>query len=122
MQPTDALTAPAAARSFDLDRLLATDFTQTRPFAVLATVFMLTRLPFVNYGHGTDPDAWRVAMTAHHLLETGEYFPSRLPGNPLHELLMTLFVPRGWLATNIATALSALGGVYLFALDRKSVV
>ena len=119
MQKTDALPIPAAVRSFDFDRLFATDFTQTRPFAVLATIFMLTRLPFAGYGHGTDPDAWRVAMTAHHLLETGEYFPSRLPGNPLHELIITLFIPGGWTAANLATAFAALVGVYLFARILK---
>lgn len=96
-------------------RLLDIDFTRPLNFAVLAFAFMLVRLPYINYGHGTDPDAWRVAMTAHHLLETGKYFPSRLPGNPLHELTMTLFIPAGWIGTNIATALAALAGVYVFA-------
>ena len=115
MQKTDALPTTPASTDFDLNRLLTTDFTQTRPFAVLATVFTLARLPFINYGHGTDPDAWRVAMTAHHLLDTGKYFPSRLPGNPLHELIITVFIPGGWLAANLATALAALVGVYLFA-------
>ncbi|MGE0685907.1 MAG: ArnT family glycosyltransferase [Dehalococcoidia bacterium] len=118
MQKTDALTT-SAAPTFNLDRLLETDFTQVRPFVFLAIVFLLVRLPFVNYGYGTDPDAWRVAMTAHHLLETGDYFPSRLPGNPLHELIITVFIPGGWLAANLATALSALVGVYLFAKILK---
>ena len=96
-------------------RIATTDFTQITPFAILGAIFILARLPFINYGHGTDPDAWRVAVTAHHLLETGEYFPSRLPGNPLHELLMTPLIPGGWIATNLATALVSLAGVYLFA-------
>ncbi len=118
MQKTEALTT-AAAPTFNLDRLLETDFTQVRPFAILALVFLLVRLPFVNYGYGTDPDAWRVALTAHHFLETGDYFPSRLPGNPLHEVIITVFISGGWLAANIATALAALVGVYLFAKILK---
>jgi glycosyl transferase family 87 len=100
-------------RAFDEVRRL--DFTQTMPFVVLAVVFFAVRLPYVNYGHGTDPDAWRVALTAHYLLDTGDYFPSRLPGNPLHELAMTLFIPGGWIATNIATAVASLAGVWIFA-------
>jgi len=95
--------------------LAATDLTRPLPFAILAAVFFLVRLPYVNYGHGTDPDAWRVALTAHHLLDTGDYFPSRLPGNPLHELVTTLFIPGGWIATNLATAAVSLLGVYVFA-------
>lgn len=98
-----------------LTRVFETDFTQPAAFFTLAMVFLLARVPYMNYGHGTDPDAWRVALTAHHLLDTGKYFPSRLPGNPLHELTMTLFIPAGWIGTNIATALAALVGVYLFA-------
>jgi hypothetical protein len=44
-----------------------------------------------------------------------KYFPSRLPGNPLHELVMTPLVLGGWVATNLATALVSLLGVYIFA-------
>jgi len=95
----------------------ASDADLARPaaFAVLAAVFFAVRVPFLGYGHGTDPDAWRVAMTAHHLLETGDYFPSRLPGNPLHEFVTVLFIPGGWVATNLATAAVSLAGVYVFA-------
>ena len=95
---------------------LATDFTRRKAFAILGFFYILLRLPFINYGHGTDPDAWRVAMSAHHLLDTGSYFPSRLPGNPLHEFIMTPFVTAGWIGTNLATAFAALAGVYVFAL------
>ncbi len=45
----------------------------------------------------------------------GKYFPSRLPGNPLHELILTPLIPAGWVATNLATALVALAGVWVFA-------
>jgi hypothetical protein len=96
-------------------RFAAADLTQPLPFAVLAVVFFAVRLPWIDYGHGTDPDAWRVALTAHHLLDTGDYFPSRLPGNPLHEFVTTLLIPGGWIATNLATAAVSLAGVYLFA-------
>jgi hypothetical protein len=100
-------------RSFS--RLFDTDFSQTLPFALLSLVYVVTRLPFLDYGHGTDPDAWRVALTAHHLLDAGDYYPSRLPGNPLHELVTTIFIPGGWIATNLSTLAVSLAGVYLFA-------
>jgi hypothetical protein len=96
-------------------RLADTDLSRAMPFALLSVVYVLTRLPFLDYGHGTDPDAWRVALTAHHFWETGSYFPSRLPGNPLHEVVTTLFIPGGWIATNLTTLAVSLVGVYLFA-------
>jgi hypothetical protein len=96
----------------DLDSI---DLAQPLAFAVLAVAFFALRLPWIGYGHGTDPDAWRVALTAHHLLETGDYFPSRLPGNPLHEFVTTLLIPGGWIATNLGTAVVSLVGVYVFA-------
>ena len=102
--------------SASLTRLIEADLTRPMAFALLALVFLIVRLPYINYGYGTDPDAWRVAMTALHFWETGDYFPSRLPGNPLHEMVMILFVPGGWIATNLATALASLAGVYFFAL------
>jgi len=100
------------ARGFD--QLCSLDFTRALPFAVLAVVFFAVRLPWAGYGHGTDPDAWRVALTARYLLDTGDYFPSRLPGNPLHELTMAVFISGGWVATNVATAVASLAGVWLF--------
>ena len=47
---------------------------------------------------------------------SGEYLPSRLPGYPVHELLMAPLVRLGGsVATNAATALVALAGVLLLA-------
>src|SRR4051794_13502592 len=108
-------TAEAAAR-FRAPAILATrffeiDFTRTRPFAVLASLFLVARAPYLGFGYGTDPDAWRVALTGHYLMEHGKYFPSRLPGNPLHELILAPFIPVGWVATNLLTTLVALAGV-----------
>src|SRR6266508_3351426 len=97
---TGSLLAAMRARVSDV---FDTDLTQRRPFIILAIVFYLTRLPFINEGYGTDPDAWRVVMTAQHLWDTGQYFPSRLPGNPLHEFVVALLLPGGWLLTGFAT-------------------
>jgi hypothetical protein len=95
-------------------RAINADLTRPQAFAILSFCYLVLRLPYLDHGYGTDPDAWRVALTAHHLLETGEYFPSRLPGNPLHELITTLLIPGGWVTTNFVTALASLAGVYVF--------
>jgi hypothetical protein len=115
MASTQALRSPRVAYVDSVVAFLQSDLTRPLPFAVLAAVFLLVRAPFLDYGYGTDPDAWRVALTGEYLWQHGDYFPSRLPGNPLHELAVAPFVPIGWLATNLVTALVSLVGVYLFA-------
>src|SRR5688500_4599907 len=102
-----------------LTRLFDADLTQRRPFAILAVVFYLARLPYINEGYGTDPDAWRVVMTAQHLWDTGQYFPSRLPGNPLHEFVVALLLPGGWILTGLVTMTVSLVGVYVFGRILK---
>jgi hypothetical protein len=108
----DALKAKLVA-------LADADLTRPNLFAVLTLFFFLLRLPYINEGYGTDPDAWRVVMTAQHLWDTGQYFPSRLPGNPLHELVVTLLLPGGWIATGLATMTVSLAGVYVFGRILK---
>jgi hypothetical protein len=98
-----------------IDRALEFDFTQPLAFAALAIVYIVSRIPWLNLGYGTDPDAWRVALTAEHLLSKGEYYPSRLPGFPLHEFVTVPLVRGGWVWTNLSTVIVSLVGVYLFA-------
>jgi hypothetical protein len=98
-----------------LDQALEFDFTRPLAFAALAVIYVVSRIPWLNLGYGTDPDAWRVALTAEHLLSKGEYFPSRLPGFPLHEFITVPLVRGGWVWTNLSTVMISLVGVYLFA-------
>lgn len=72
-----------------------------------AIVILLTRLPFVQNGYGSDSDAWRVANTARFVAATGEYAASRLPGYPLQELFYSLMWRWGGRAAafNVTTAL-----------------
>jgi hypothetical protein len=76
-----------------------------------------SRIPWLDLGYGTDPDAWRVALSADRVLSKGleEYLPSRLPGYPLHEFVTVPFISGGWVWTNLSTILISLVGVYLFA-------
>jgi len=98
-----------------LERALDFDFTRPRAFLALGAVYVASRIPWLDLGYGTDPDAWRVALSAHHLLGAGEYLPSRLPGYPLHEFVTVPLVKGGWVWTNLSTALVSLLGVYIFA-------
>ena len=109
------VTSPWAAAAALLDRAVEVDFARPWAFLALGIVYLVSRMPFLNLGYGTDPDAWRVALTAHHLLDTGEYLPSRLPGYPLHEFVTVPLVNAGWVWTNLSTVLVSLLGVYLFA-------
>lgn len=106
-------TRPAPAAP--LASLLEADFTRPVAFMLLSLAFVAVRIPFLDYGYGTDPDAWRVALTGHFLIEHGQYYPSRLPGNPLHEFAVAPFVVFGWVGTNFVTVLASLAGVNLFA-------
>ena len=92
-----------------------TDFSSGRPALALAVAFALSRLPLLGGGYGADTDAYRVVLTARYLWAHGEYLPSRLPGFPLHELVVALLVWGGPLLTNAVTALVALVGVLVFA-------
>ncbi len=109
-----AAAALKPTRSQRFSEALDADLTRPRAFALLAILYLLLRIPFLTYGYGTDPDSWRVALTDHYLLRHGLYFPSRLPGYPLHEFAVAPLVPLGPVATNLETALAALVGVYLF--------
>ncbi|OGO51628.1 MAG: hypothetical protein A2148_10325 [Chloroflexi bacterium RBG_16_68_14] len=109
-----------------LDRITVLELTNPLAFATLAVAYIGSRIPWLDQGYGTDPDAWRVALTANHLLSEGDYLPSRLPGYPLHELVTAggvrgwWILEGGWVTTNLSTVLISLVGVYLFAwLARK---
>jgi hypothetical protein len=56
----------------------------------LASLLLLARLPFAQYGYGDDSDSYRVLWAANHLASTGLYEPSRTPGYPLPEYVAAL--------------------------------
>ena len=116
------VTSPWGAAAALVERALDFDFTRPRAFLALGAVYVASRIPWLNLGYGTDPDAWRVALSAHHLLDAGEYLPSRLPGYPLHEFITVPLVEGGWVWTNLSTVLVSLLGIYIFArlaADRR---
>ena len=111
-------TAAARLRAL-LDRLVDMDFTSPIASAALGIAIIATRLYWLDLGYGTDPDAWRVAITAQYLWDEASYWPSRLPGYPLHELATALVIRGGWVWTNLTTVFASLAGVYIFAALAK---
>lgn len=68
---------------------------------------VLTRIPFLFAGYGSDPDAWLVASAAAMLWHSGTYVASRLPGYPLHEIVSAPAVGVGGSTFSNATTLAA---------------
>ena len=87
--------------------------------ALFATI-VLTRLPFLNAGYGANHDAWRVARAARQIAETGHYEASRLPGNPMHEIVCAIFYRGGPAALNgLSAAFSVAAAVALWLIARR---
>jgi hypothetical protein len=82
--------------------------------AAFAIVVLLSRLPLVGGGYGSDDDAWRNAVAAVHMRALGHYLPSRVPGFPVFETILAALVPWGWLATNGAAILAGVVAAVLF--------
>jgi hypothetical protein len=95
--------------------VLSLDFTRPAAAAVLAVVYLLSRLPWITLGYGADPDGARVAVSADYLWRHGQYYPSRLPGYPLFELTEAALYPFGATVMNAATLVVSFAGVLLFA-------
>jgi hypothetical protein len=63
--------------------------------ALAVVVVLLSRLPLLGHGYGSDPDAWRAISAAQHLTDTGTYLPSRVPGYPLPEYVDAIMLYLG---------------------------
>lgn len=116
--PADERAVPAqgaadAGRAWQ--RALAYDLSRPLAFAALALAYIAGRVPFIDNGFGTKPDAWRIALTGWWLWDRGEFYPSRLPGYPIPELGYATIIKGGWLATNSLTIAISLVGVWFFA-------
>jgi hypothetical protein len=86
-----------------------------RKIAIVLLIVLLTRAPFLSAGFGSDDDAWRVAVAALRLRDTGEYIPSRRPSYPVQEYTTALVVPYGAVAVNLLSVLMALVATACFA-------
>jgi hypothetical protein len=82
--------------------------------SVFLAVALVSRLPLLGWGYGSDDDAWRNAVAGVHMRAVGHYVPSRVPGFPVFETIVAALVPWGPVATNGAAILTGLVAVALF--------
>ena len=82
--------------------------------AWVAMALLATRVPLLFGGYGSDDDAWRNIVAALHARDAGHYVPSRAPGFPLYEGLLTALAPGGSLVTNLAAVLAGIIALALF--------
>ena len=83
--------------------------------ALLATGVVLTRLPFIWSGFGTDTDTWKFASAVREMADSGHYTASRMPGYPLMEWLCTPLARLGPWAPNLLSAFAAAACAWLAA-------
>jgi hypothetical protein len=92
-------------------------------FGIIVILILLSRVPFIFHGYGSEEDAWAMPLVTERIATTGVYEVSRLPGHPFQELTYTMMWNAGPVAYNILTILiSTLGlGSFMLALFRLSV-
>jgi hypothetical protein len=86
----------------------------------LAVIYFISRIPFINLGFSaftspTDQDVLAVVNSAYLLRYFDVYTVSRFPGYPVYEIINSLFISGGWIATNTATMIVSFICVLLFA-------
>jgi hypothetical protein len=116
MEPSaDQQQSPAWLSRGGVERAFNLDLTRPWAFAILALAFVASRVPWIDNGFGTKPDAWRIALSGYWLWDKHEFYPSRLPGYPIPEFSYALVIKGGWLATNSLTIAISLLGLWFFA-------
>jgi len=99
----------------DIQKFLEIDWLEKPYVFILTSLFISTRIPFINLGFGYEADAWRIANSAYDLRWLHVYRTSRFPGYPLPEYVYSLLINHGWLATNSVTMTLSLISVICFA-------
>jgi len=94
--------------------------TDRRALALGALAVLLSRVPWLGHDYGSDPDSYRVVITARHLARGGQYQASRLPGYPLYEYLSALSVGSAPWVSNAISALFSVAAFILFALILRA--
>ena len=85
-----------------------------KTIAVILLAFILY-FPLTFLGLGSDCDSYNLMNSVQSLAQKHVYMPSRYPGNPVHELLVTLlYVLGGSLLTNLGSLVMSLVVIYFF--------
>ncbi|HMT30602.1 MAG TPA: hypothetical protein PKD91_15100, partial [Bacteroidia bacterium] len=86
---------------------------------LVVLVILLSRIPFIFSGFGSEEDAWGLILVARNISLSGIYEVSRMPGHPLQELLLSqLWHLPSWVL-NLLTALVSSIGVLFFMLTLR---
>ena len=89
---------------------------------ILVFVILVSRIPFLSTGYGSEPDAWRLANVSRNISVNNEYrHMSRYPGHPVQELFCSLIWKGGPVALNGVTALLSSIAFLLFSLMLKKI-
>jgi hypothetical protein len=81
---------------------------------VVAFVVLLTRIPFLFAGFGSEEDAWGLILVARNINLSGIYEVSRMPGHPVQEYLLSLIWHWPVWLLNFLTAIVSSLGVFFF--------
>jgi hypothetical protein len=84
--------------------------------SALFILVVLSRLPFLLPGYGIEEDSWAIALAALRSHASGIYHPSRFPGHPTQEIILSLLVKIGPWGFNFLSALFSGVTVIFFAL------
>ena len=82
-------------------------------------IIVLSRIPFINVGYGSEEDAWGVRVTAEQISQSGVYEVSRFPGHPLQELIYSFIWQWGPTSFNLLTVLISSCGIFFFMLSLR---
>ncbi len=87
---------------------------------LVAFAVLLTRIPFIFTGYGSEEDAWGLILVARNINLSGIYEVSRMPGHPVQEYLLSfLWKNPAWLL-NFLTAIVSSAGVFFFMKALKA--
>src|SRR5579863_8325963 len=87
--------------------------------ALASVAVLMTRLPWIGSGYGSDPDGYRVVIAARQIARSGAYEASRLPGFPVYEYLTALSAWSAPWVSNAVTALFSVASFVLFAVIAR---
>lgn len=86
---------------------------------MLASVVLLSRMPFLFAGYGAEEDSWGLVQSTFAKHETGQYISSRFPGHPFEEDIYYLLYDASPFVYNFFSALFSAAAAVLFFLILK---
>lgn len=93
---------------------------ESRPIIFLLILVLISRIPFLFAGYGSEEDAWALPLVAERIAETGQYEVSRFPGHPVQEIIYSTCWQGGYLLFNTLTLLLSTAGIIAFTLTLKN--